>query len=73
MHRHAATTPWPKLHVCEGQAEHVDTRPQLRALGWGAGSSWPADVSTLGLLCLPMGKARMLSDAMRYPLAQGRC
>lgn len=30
--------PWPKLHVCAGQAEHVDTRPQLRALGcWAAG------------------------------------
>lgn len=30
--------PWPKLHVCEGQAEHVDTRPQLSALGcWAAG------------------------------------
>lgn len=33
MCHHAASTPWPKLYVCEGQAEHVDTMPPLRALG----------------------------------------
>lgn len=51
MCRHAASTPWPKLHVCEGQAEHVDTRPPLRALGCWAAGLWAGrgEVSHAGL------------------------